>query len=117
EEEEEVLEASLSPRPRAPEALALTPGSPFLGVRYAAQPPYHLGGVEVHEVIGGSAAARAGVRAGDVITRLGERRVRDAADLVGAILEAGVGRPVRLGFVRGDEVLEVDLALEPRGER
>ncbi|MBX3467012.1 MAG: M20/M25/M40 family metallo-hydrolase [Planctomycetes bacterium] len=70
------------------------------------------GGVKVERVAEGGPAARAGLRAGDVIVRLGEVDIDTAADLTGALRQQKVGEPVTVVVLREGErvTLEVRLA-------
>jgi S1-C subfamily serine protease len=65
--------------------------------------------VEVVEVVPGSPADRAGVRAEDVIVELDERPIESAADLQRAMVAEAIGTPVTAVALRGDEVLELEL--------
>ncbi len=48
----------------------------------------------------GGPAARAGLRPGDVVTSLGDRRVESGADLIGAITDARIGELVSIDYLR-----------------
>ncbi len=82
--------------------ITITPEGP-MGLNVATAP---AGGSVVHSVVSGGLADAAGVRAGDVLVRVGER------DVAGAPHEAALdairlaGRPLRLALAR---------AAEPRG--
>ena len=65
--------------------------------------------VEVVEVVPGSPADRAGVRAEDVIVELDGRAIESAADLQRAMVAEAIGKPVKALALRGDEVVELDL--------
>ena len=104
--------------PRVREFMVHAGGPPRLGVRMQAltdQLAEHFGvgdrgGVLVASVREGSAAAGAGLEAGDVIVRFGDADVEDPADLARAVHEAEAG-PVSVTLVRdGDErTLTVEL--------
>jgi S1-C subfamily serine protease len=64
-------------------------------------------GIEVTEVVPDSPAARAGVRSGDVILRIGPLRVDGVARLQGALTEDSIGSRLELALVRGSAVLSV----------
>ena len=68
-------------------------------------------GVLVRVVEEGSAAARAGIRIGDLIVRAGDRQIADPDDLFGA-LEAEPGGSLEIGLVRGSEELSVAVGFE-----
>ena len=53
-------------------------------------------GVVVRQVVQGSAAARAGVKTGDLITTIGSRHVATRSQVQSAMLQAVPGRPLRL---------------------
>ena len=69
-------------------------------------------GALVESVAAGSAAAKAGIRAGDVITRVADRLVGGADDLVVAGADAGkVGDQVELTYVRGGRTAKATVTL------
>jgi serine protease Do len=59
-------------------------------------------GVLVSEVAPGSAAARAGLRPGDVVTEAQGKPVTSPADLAGTLEKLSSGQVVRLKVARGD---------------
>lgn len=67
-------------------------------------------GLLVRGVEDGSPAARAGVRAGDLVVRAGAQDVRDADDLWSALDGLGDNETVELGLVRGAEDLTVTVS-------
>ena len=80
---------------------------PFLGVSTT----QGTGGALVREVTSGGPAQGAGVRAGDVIVRVGGERVQEPDDVAGAIQDMRPGRRVEVE-VRRDGVsraVEVEL--------
>ena len=98
-------------------------GPPRLGVRMQPltdQLAEHFGvgdrgGVLVAAVREGSAAADAGLEAGDVIVRLGDRDVGDPGDLAEAVSEAGAG-PVPVTLVRDGEERTLTVEMPEREE-
>jgi serine protease Do/serine protease DegQ len=62
--------------------------------------PEGIQGALVSQVVEGSAAERAGVKAGDVITAVNNRPVRDAGQLRNAIGLLSVGEKVELSLLR-----------------
>ncbi len=71
-------------------------------------------GVLVRSVSKGSPAERAGIRAGDVITRVGEAKVATPADLSSRI-RMSRGKPVTLTLVRDHKEMTVTAALDDDG--
>ena len=59
-------------------------------------------GIGVTRVAPGSPGELAGIRPGDIITRVGERPVRNFLDWEGAQLDLGVGETLRVAIRRGD---------------
>jgi RNase P/RNase MRP subunit p29 len=72
------------------------PPVPFVGV----QTREKEGRLEVVQVVGGSAAAKAGVRAGDVLVSLGGRAIDSQSDLMEAVGNRKVGERVDLTVLR-----------------
>ncbi|MDO3702300.1 trypsin-like peptidase domain-containing protein [Micromonospora sp. C28SCA-DRY-2] len=70
---------------------------PSLGVSVNAAPD---GGALVAAVTPGSAAEKAGLRQGDVITRFGDKVINDSNDLVGAVQAGKVGDRVEVTYQR-----------------
>ncbi|MEO3778112.1 trypsin-like peptidase domain-containing protein [Micromonospora sp. B11E3] len=70
---------------------------PSLGVSVTAA---ENGGAVVASVTPGSAAEKAGLRQGDVITRFGDTVVNDSEDLVGAVQSRKVGDQVEVQYQR-----------------
>jgi S1-C subfamily serine protease len=68
--------------------------------------------VEVVEVVPGSPADRAGVRAEDVIVELDGRPIESAADLQRAMVAEAIGKPVTALALRGGTVEELELVPE-----
>jgi putative serine protease PepD len=58
------------------------------------------GGALVAAVVPGSAAEKAGIQRGDVITRFGDKVVNDSNDLVGAVQAGKVGDRVEVTYKR-----------------
>ena len=72
------------------------------------------GGVLVSSVAPDSAAAKAGVKAGDVITTINSRRVNDTGDLAQELRE--LSGEVTIGVVRDRKAMELKATLDqPRG--
>jgi membrane-associated protease RseP (regulator of RpoE activity) len=98
-------------------------GGGFLGVRVQSMTPdlstyFKVGpneGVLVLDVEDGSPAAKAGLRGGDVITKVDNEDVWDASDFTGYIRERESGNMVNLTFKRLGETRRVDVKLGKLG--
>ena len=86
------------PRRRGGMAVAPPPGPVFLGVGADARRGWD--GVPVAHVVPGSAAARAGLRGGDVLVRLGGAAVNSFDDLRAALRDARPGQTVQIVYLR-----------------
>jgi serine protease Do len=126
------LGASQAPQVPRPGAPARPRGQAFLGVQTQPLTPDvkdRLGvaadkGVLVTAVVPNTPAAKAGLKAEDVITRFDGKDVADPEQLKAAVNQAGPGKKVTLGVVRGKEKKEFttqleeapgDIFLNPRG--
>ena len=69
-------------------------------------------GAEVSSVTPGSAADKAGLKAGDVVTGLGGRSVTDASELTAAAREQAAGATVKVTYVRGSQEQSTDVTLD-----
>jgi S1-C subfamily serine protease len=65
------------------------------------------GGIGVSEVVPGSPAAAAGLRAGDLILEVGGSPVSDAADLQRLMLDEAIGKPLAIRILRLGELSEL----------
>lgn len=74
-------------------------------------------GVLVQRVEKGSAAAAAGIKAGDVVTRVGGDRVKDAGDIHEALSDADEGDSLSVEVVRKGKPLTVTLISSDDKER
>ncbi len=70
-------------------------------------------GALVSEVLDGSAAEQAGLRAGDVLTELGGYPIRNAQDFLNAEGQVPVGAPLAVEFVRDGKTRSAELEIEP----
>ena len=110
-----VLYATVSNQNPQPEPEPEEGERPRLGVRAV---PVEGGGLEVQSVTEDSAAARAELKAGDVLLRAGEQELSGLADLVAALEAAG--DTLALSLRRGEESLDVVVTLRgdpPRRRR
>ncbi len=69
-------------------------------------------GAQVQNVQQGSAAAEAGIADGDVITKVGERAIASADELVVAIRELRIGDQVAVSLIRQGRPLTVQVVLK-----
>lgn len=117
-----VREGLAQRRARPPETPAPPPDAappPDLGVRLQRVHLIRSPLPYVERVVPGSAAARAGLRADDLLFRLGERTLRSCRDWDEALLELRPGASVPLTVKRGERMLRLELALAtapPAGE-
>ncbi len=72
------------------------------------------GGVLVSSTLPDSPAERAGLRPGDVVTRVGDRDVRTLDELLDAVAVAGPHRPLTLEVWRGSERLQASAVTQAR---
>jgi len=90
------------------------PETPVLGIgmgmRRAAD------GVPVFKVEPNSPAAAAGVRVGDVIRSVDDDRVREGSELQQVLVKREVGDIVKLGILRGEAELDIQVELVKREE-
>ncbi|WP_345001674.1 S1C family serine protease, partial [Tsukamurella soli] len=68
-----------------------------------------VSGVQVENVKKGGAAEQAGIREGDVITKVGDKTVADYASLVVAIRAVGIGDTATVSVTRGDRTVQVQV--------
>ncbi|WP_425860563.1 S1C family serine protease [Arthrobacter sp. TWP1-1] len=69
-------------------------------------------GATVGEVTSGSAADKAGLKKGDVITKLGNRTISDPAELTAAVREQAGGATVAVNFTRSGKEQSADVTLD-----
>ncbi|MFI5957017.1 S1C family serine protease [Cryptosporangium sp. NPDC051539] len=72
-----------------------------LGV--SAQDTQNGTGAQIAQVTNGSGADKAGLKAGDVVTAIGDRRVTDTDGLVAAVRSHNPGESVRITYTRGGQ--------------
>lgn len=90
---------------------------PYLGVLLVDESANE--GAVVSRVVAGAPAARAGLRAGDVITAVDNLEMHAAEEVLARVSDHDVGERVTIGFVRGGEPgsVEVGLAALPPPSR
>ncbi|WP_163508349.1 S1C family serine protease [Fodinicola acaciae] len=69
------------------------------------------GGAQVTQITSGSPAANAGLKAGDVITKVGDTAISGADDLGAAVRSHNPGDKVTLTVVRGGQTISVPVTL------
>ncbi|AFR29767.1 protease DegQ [Arthrobacter sp. Rue61a] len=69
-------------------------------------------GAEVASVTSGSAAANAGLKVGDVVTKFGDYAVSDPNQLTAAVREQPAGAKVKVTIQRGGQTQEVEVTLD-----
>lgn len=84
---------------------------PWLGIT-AATAQANVSGVEIASVVAGSPAARAGLTAGDVITKLAGKPVRDLDELRKVLDEQRVGQTVPVEFTRNGRTQTAQVTLQ-----
>ena len=73
-------------------------------------------GVKVQTVVNGSPAAKAGIKPGDVLLRVGERQTDDIGHLRNAVAAYEVGRTVKVELVRAGKHQTLDVVLSEQPE-
>lgn len=69
-------------------------------------------GAAVADVAAGSAAEKAGIQKGDVLTALGNRAIQDASDLTAAVHEQPAGATLDATLTRGGKQQQITVTLE-----
>jgi serine protease Do len=87
------------------------PNSGFLGIKLA---PRDEDGPLIDEVTKGSAADKAGLKAGDIVLSIAGKKVANAETLVKTIQRYKAGSSVVLKVRRGDKEKDVEVTLEKR---
>lgn len=82
---------------------------PFLGIQWAQKSTRE--GVELESVQAGTAAEKAGIKAGDVIVEFDGRKVTLFDDLREAILRKTPGDKVKVKVLRGEDEMELEVTL------
>jgi S1-C subfamily serine protease len=82
-----------------------------LGVNAASVSANTSQGAQIRNVEPGGPAAKAGIAEGDVVVKLGDRRVRNAAELTVAVRQHKIGESVPVRVVRDGRQLTVEVTL------
>lgn len=69
-------------------------------------------GVVIREVVAGSAAEKAGLKVGDIITKIGESEIKTAQDAAEAIQQMSVGDEVEISLTRDGSSQTISATLE-----
>ena len=91
------------------------PKSAFLGVRFSQTP--HPDGVLVEQVVPNAPAAKAGMKAGDVITEFDGKKVGSVEDIIAIMRKKKPGDKVKIKVLRNGEEVKLEATLEERGNR
>lgn len=87
-------------------------GSPFIGIQADTTAPE----AKVLSVVPDSPAQSAGLQAGDIIIRFGDKEVSSFPELVRAVRSSEPGQQVKLVVVREDEEVTLDLTVGKYGQ-
>jgi serine protease Do len=91
---------------------AASSNKPMLGVN--TKPSSNNDGASIESVVPGSAAEKFGLKAGDVITKVGTQNIYTPKDLVDAIATYKAGDKVNITFERGSEFITKNVELSER---
>ncbi|OMH27031.1 hypothetical protein BKD30_03815 [Tersicoccus phoenicis] len=69
-------------------------------------------GARIASVVPGSAAEKAGLKAGDVVTKVGDRSVRDSQQLTAAVREQAAGATVKIEYTRDGSTQSTQVTLD-----
>jgi putative serine protease PepD len=81
---------------------------PYLGVQIA---DASSGGAKITSVVAGGPADQAGIKTGDIVTKVGSRTIRGAEDLIGAIQTSTVGSQLPVTVQRGGSETTVNVTV------
>jgi S1-C subfamily serine protease len=86
----------------------------YLGLQSAPASPTSLTGAEVQSLVSGGPAERAGIKNGDVITRVDNEPVREPSDVAGAIADNKPGDEVQIQAQRDGSIVNLSVTLGTR---
>ena len=89
------------------------PRQPFLGISGEATDKPRKG-IRIREVHPNTAAAKAGIKKGDLLFKLNGKRINDLQGLVTAIRRAGAGKKISITILRGDKEIPFQVVLGSR---
>lgn len=89
-----------------------TPG--FLGVTAVDYKKEEVEGAELEVVRDNSPAKKAGLKVGDIITKVGDKDVKASRDLTTLIGKLRAGNKTKLTLLRGDKEMEIEVTLGSR---
>jgi hypothetical protein len=89
------------------------PSEYWIGVVLAAPAEDEQPGIKVADVMPDGPAAKAGIRAGDRLTKAGGKPIKEVGDLIGAI-DAAKGKPVGIELVRDGEPQKLQVTPQKR---
>ncbi len=96
------------------------PTAPSSGLRvyFGSVPDYaaNVVGVQLNGVREGSPAEKAGLKAGDIIVKFGERTIKNVYDYTYALQDCRPGDTVQIEVKRGDAILKLNVTLAARPE-
>jgi serine protease Do len=73
-------------------------------------------GVHVNSVYRNSGAEKAGIKEGDIIYSVNNKKIRSSEDLYDALQSNKIGDKVKIGVVRNDEIINVTATLSRYGD-
>ncbi len=117
-----VIDSILASRSGSDVAYEMTADKPFLGVEIAAitseiyQQTGATFGVYVSGIFEGGAAEKAGIQTGDVIYMLDDKRVANPEALVTMLGKHQVGDTIKLGVIRGENIISFEATLTAYGD-
>jgi len=89
------------------------PSEYWIGVVLAAPAEDDQSGIKVADVMPDGPAAKAGIRAGDRLTKAGGKPIKEVGDLIGAI-DAAKGKPLGLELVREGKTQKLEVTPQKR---
>jgi len=91
--------------------LAVKYRRPLLGIMMATNQPLSITGVLIDKVVPGKPADQAGIKAGDIITSIDDKKVIDSQELIKILSEYKAGQSVKVKIKGEKEPMELTLTL------